>query len=233
MASNVNIVTTPAVTSVAASCLTYVSGDINIDGNSYKNYTLGMGSNLRLLYIAFPLLTYTPGYFQIWNSGGGKYNVALVLVNLKTLAYVGLYFFIAANKNAGFSLHLAKLTYVGQYFTIQNNWLTELSLPSLAFVGAYVDIDGNILLTLLSLPVLTYIGQYLLVETNGPGNEFNINTPVTILAPALVSIANIGNLIGFSVFFCNSPSNTAYSATITQAAHGSRCYLNCLATVCN
>ena len=63
-AINIDIVTATDPT-ISANCLTFVSGNLNIDGDTNG------GSNTVPKTVAIPLLTYVAGYFQVWNGVNG------------------------------------------------------------------------------------------------------------------------------------------------------------------
>ena len=142
-ASSINILTLMDA-DISASCLTSLSGSLYVDGNTNG------GSNTVLKTIGFTLLTYTPGYLQVWNQFG---NTLLTIINLPSLEYVGQYLHIYYNSALTW-LNLHSLTYVGLFFGVDSTGLTSLDLPSLTFVGQYFAVDYNSNLTKLTAPVL-------------------------------------------------------------------------------
>ena len=120
----VNILTT-ANSTIAMNCLTAVSGLVVIDGYLTNNNVLAT--------IAFPLLTYTAQYLQIFSSFG--YNNALTVVDLHSLQYVGQYLTIKSCSGLT-ALNLPALTYVAQYFVVElNSNLAVLAAPAIVRIA--------------------------------------------------------------------------------------------------
>ena len=149
-ASNINI-RTANDTYIAAACLSSVTGNINVDGNTNG------GSNTVLTAVLFPLLTYVGGYFQVWNIAGVG-NTALTLIDAHSLAFVN-GFLAFDNDPALASLDIPALTFVGQYFQIDGAAITSLNLPVLTFVGDFFYVIQNSNLASLAAPAMNKIAN--------------------------------------------------------------------------
>ena len=151
---------------ISGLCLTSISGNFSIDGATPTG-----GNNVNLGSISFPRLTYTTGFLEIINRGGGL-NTAVSNVNLDSLVFVGGYFWI-----------------------VFNSQLTAINLPSLTYVGQYFDVDSNFKLATISAPALVKIAcaqnsctQY------GSAVYLCGNTASSISYSAAISHAAAGNL---------------------------------------
>ena len=211
-ASNISLFTTTD-NEIFARCLTGVVGNLNIDGNATG------GSNNALKSIIFPLLTYTLGYFQVWNSGNE--NTALTFFDVHSLAFVGEYFHVQGN-SALTLLDLLALTYVGQFFHVGSNAVTAINAPKLTYVSQYFDVDSNGKLTALSLPALTYVGKFF--QVNGNSNLVSLSVPVLVKV-ACQQDACIHS--GFAVYLCYNSAGFFYfeSEAISHAFTSGNC--NC------
>ena len=216
------IIVTVMDSGISSSCLKSVGGNLNIDGNSN-----GANNNL-LVAIAFPLLTYTTGYFQVWNSAG--YLNVLTFVNVGGLTYVGGYVFFGLIQMLTY-LNLSSLTSVGQYLSINHNIaLATLLLPTLTYIGQSLTVYTNAL-TSLYLSSLTYVGQWIQISDN-------INL-ATLSAPAISNIACQQDscfVNGHALYFCNNAASFSYSMAIQNAAAGQVCFLppnSCSNTICS
>ena len=129
---------------VVASCLTYATGNILIDGadQSAACQTSSICvSNGNLATISFPILTYAQGYIQVTNTAPGAANTALTSIDLHSLITV-IGFIDIANCVSLTSLDLPTLTYVGQYFYLSVNIaLATVSTPVLVTIA---NVDANV-----------------------------------------------------------------------------------------
>ena len=145
-AGNVSIFSI-ADTTIAAMSLTFVSGSLNIDGETLPNNNLAR--------IQFPVLTHVTGTFYIDNSADGGYNTALTLLDLHGLSHTGiLYVYVCSALTV---LVLPALTFVSQWVDVQKNAITFFSFPVLTYVGKWFNVASNAALVTLSAPAIIKI----------------------------------------------------------------------------
>ena len=202
---------------IAASCLTSVAGNVNLDSSD----------NNVLKTVRFPLLTYTAGSLQVCNSNLSLGNAALKFIEVSSLSFVGGLFSLCSNYVLT-SLYVSSLAFVGQSFNIQRSEaIVLLDLPALTFVGQCFIVYFSLQLTLLNLPALAFVGQYF---------EVTYNPILSVLsAPALLKISgtctNVKTVMecggtNWAVQICYTAASFSYSSAISHAAAGKACYLN-------
>ena len=186
---------------VVASCLTYVTGSVNVDGKDTSVACTKLSAcqnNHVLSSILFPLLTYVTGYFQVGNSGANARNTALTAVDLSDLAFVG------------------------QHFTFEaSGKVTSLDLPALTYVGHSFNVDKNIQVTSINLPALTFVGWFLAVYAND--DLAVVSAPVFTTIACLENSCASGNY--YALNLCGNSNNLSFSAGITGAATGQTCFI--------
>ena len=193
-ASSINIISTMDI-GIEALCLTYISGDLYVDGS------LSVNDGLEI--ISLPKLTFVGGFFQVFNTHGGLggENMALTVINIDHLAHVGQSFDVEDNSYMPW-LGASVLTYIGAFFYLSADYhITSIDFHSLSYIGEYFGVHDLSSLTALVLPVLTMIGQYVLItqcaELTGVSFPFlaYIGLSISIQSNVLLSTLSMPSLV--------------------------------------
>ena len=191
-------------------------------------FNCGSATNVNILTTAdtgilASCLISVNGNLNVDGNTNGLSNNVLKTVSFPLLAFTVGFLQVwngaSGSNNAVLTLiDLHSLTYVGNDFDVEtNSALTSFSLPVLAFVGGYVGVYYNPALVSLTFPALTSVGRYVYVFSN--------SNLATLALPALAKINNKdGN--SYSVYLCNNAASSfSYSAAISRAAAGQKCYV--------
>ena len=172
---------------------------LNAPALLYVGVSLAHTRSTTTSVIACPQLTLVAGSLDVDGNIGDTDNAVLEAVLLPALQCVG-DILIITNSNSDLRRNVA---------------LTLMDLSRLSFVGGALQLRGAAVLPALSTEQLTYIGAYLCVS---------MNAALTVLdMPALVRVANIGQLYSEAINAGNNSANLTIAPNILLAAQGMLC----------
>ena len=173
--------------------------------------------NLNNAVSAAALGTY-PGSFQNNGTVTQLQSYSSVLGNVSFVS------------NAGTTMSISGLTYVGLNIIIANNSVLVLvNFPALTYVAGYVTITENAALTASKFASLTFVGGFVQFDSNALLAQ--ISTPV-LLTIECSSDADCTLATGPVVSLCRNTPQLSYSTQLLGAAQFLPCSINCTASAC-